>query len=269
MIQSLSRGIAVLRALAASESATVAEIAGAVGLNRGTVYRLLNTLTEHGTVVRIDGEGRYRIGPRAQSFAWGYDREDRLQSEVSTILSRTGRALRWPLSVTEAIGAELVLRATTDHETSMVFHRKSAGEKFPLTFPAAGWVVLAFSPPHIRLALIELAERLPMKPYHRIWETREALLTQLDRVARRGYALKHQVYTDNSAKVSQVAAIAVPIRSEAGILHGALAVRYFLRTLSDEEAVAALLPTLRRTADEIGAVYHECRGEPAPPNASS
>lgn len=258
-IQSLSRGVAVIRALVAVECATVAEIAAAVSLNRGTVYRLLNTLAANGTVSREGDGGRYRIGPRAQSFAWGFDQEDRLEREAGAILSRVGKSMRWALALCEAIGPELVLRATTDHETSLIMNRRSAGDRFPLTFPAAGWTILAFSPPHVRDALIDLVDTLPLKPYHRIWDTRAALLGELSRIARRGYALKHQVYTDNTMRTAQTAALSVPIRNAAGDVYGALAVRYFLKTVSDEQAVATLCPTLQETAREIAAVYQECR----------
>jgi DNA-binding IclR family transcriptional regulator len=259
MIQSLRRGIAVVRALARVESASVAELAAGVQLNRGTVYRLLNTLVANGTVKRDAVSGRYAVGPRAQSFAWGFDREDRLEADASAILSRAGRDLRWALALCEAIGPELVLRATTDHETSLIMNRRNAGDRFPLTFPAAGWTILAFSPGHVRDALIDLTETLPLKPYHRIWETRAALLAELSRIARRGYALKHQVYTDNTQRTAQTAALSVPIRNAAGDVYGALSVRYFLKTLSDEQAIATLCPTLKKTADEIAAVYQRCR----------
>lgn len=259
MIQSLGRGVAVLRALAGVESATVAEIAEQVGLNRGTVYRLLNTLVAGGTVLRDRTAGRYAVGPRAQSFAYGFDQEDRLEAEAGAILSRAGRELRWALALCEAVGPELVLRATTDHETSLIMHRRSAGDRFPLTFPAAGWTILAFSPPHVRDALIDLVETLPLKPYHRIWETREALLGELSRIARRGYALKHQVYTDNTVRLAQTAALSVPIRDSRGAVYGALSIRYFMKTMNDEQAIAVYRPALQSIAAEIAAVYRRCR----------
>lgn len=259
LIQSLSRGIAVVRALARVESASVAELAVSVQLNRGTVYRLLNTLVANGTVKRDSQNGRYAIGPRAQSFAWGFDQEDRLEAEAGAILSRAGREMRWALALCEAIGPELVLRATTDHETSLIMNRRNAGDRFPLTFPAAGWTILAFSPPHVRDALIDLAETLPLKPYHRIWDTRAALLAELSRIARRGYALKHQVYTDNTQRTAQTAALSVPIRNAEGDVYGALSVRYFLKTMGDEEAIAALCPALQKTATAIASVYRRCR----------
>lgn len=61
--RTLDRGLAVLRALGASaDGATVAELAHATGLDRAVLYRLLETLTERGFVVRDPDTRRFHLG---------------------------------------------------------------------------------------------------------------------------------------------------------------------------------------------------------------
>ena len=61
--RTLSRGLSVLRALGTtSEGATVAQIAVATGLDRAVLYRLLDTLTDDGFVVRDESTRLFHLG---------------------------------------------------------------------------------------------------------------------------------------------------------------------------------------------------------------
>lgn len=61
--RTLSRGLAVLHALgSASDGATIAELAGSTALDRAVLYRLLETLTEAGFVVRDADTRRFHLG---------------------------------------------------------------------------------------------------------------------------------------------------------------------------------------------------------------
>jgi IclR family KDG regulon transcriptional repressor len=61
--RTLARGLRVLTCLGtAPEGATVAELAGVTGLDRAVLYRLLDTLTEEGFVVRDGDTRRYHLG---------------------------------------------------------------------------------------------------------------------------------------------------------------------------------------------------------------
>ncbi|MDP9405720.1 MAG: helix-turn-helix domain-containing protein, partial [Actinomycetota bacterium] len=61
--RTLSRGLAVLQFLGTTaDGATVAELSSATGLDRAVLYRLLDTLGEHGFVVREPGSRRFQLG---------------------------------------------------------------------------------------------------------------------------------------------------------------------------------------------------------------
>lgn len=73
--QTLSRGIRILEALSAHDSAmTVAELTEELELHRSIVYRLLRTLESHRLVGR-DDLGRYALGPRLATLAAGIERD--------------------------------------------------------------------------------------------------------------------------------------------------------------------------------------------------
>jgi DNA-binding IclR family transcriptional regulator len=61
--RTLSRGLAVLQTLGASaDGATVAELSSVTGLDRAVLYRLLDTLTEAGFVIRDVETRRFHLG---------------------------------------------------------------------------------------------------------------------------------------------------------------------------------------------------------------
>lgn len=61
--RTLARGLAVLQALgSASDGATIAELAGSTELDRAVLYRLLETLTTAGFVVRDADTRRFHLG---------------------------------------------------------------------------------------------------------------------------------------------------------------------------------------------------------------
>jgi DNA-binding IclR family transcriptional regulator len=61
--RTLGRGLAVLRALGTTaEGATVAELSAATELDRAVLYRLLDTLTDSGFVVRDSETRRFHLG---------------------------------------------------------------------------------------------------------------------------------------------------------------------------------------------------------------
>lgn len=61
--RTLSRGLAVLQALSSTaDGATIAQLAAATELDRAVLYRLLETLTDAGFVVRDDDTRRFHLG---------------------------------------------------------------------------------------------------------------------------------------------------------------------------------------------------------------
>ncbi len=74
-VRALSRGLEILTAVNRGARG-VAEIAAAVGLNRPSVYRLLETLARDGFIVRSESDGSYRPTSSVLDLSDGFRDED-------------------------------------------------------------------------------------------------------------------------------------------------------------------------------------------------
>src|SRR3546814_19773309 len=90
-IRSLSRGIAVLKAINLNGSMTIMEICEACAMPYATTSRIVQTLVFEGLIARDPGRKRYRATGLVRALAQGFQRseERRVGKEcVSTCRSR-------------------------------------------------------------------------------------------------------------------------------------------------------------------------------------
>lgn len=246
-LQSLARGLAVLRALgrARGDGLPLTAIAAATGLPRATARRCLHTLELEGYATH---DGRlYRPLPRILEL--GYARLSRLGFGDITephLRQLTGR-VHQSASVTVLDGTDIlyVARAATVRVMSVYI---TLGTRFPAYPTAMGRVLLAGLPERERERLLEAA---PPRPLTRRTVTDPARLHRvIDRAAADGYATADEELEEG------LRSVAVPLRDAAGRVVAALNVAQHAGTAPLEETVDALLPALRETAAAIEADLH-------------
>jgi DNA-binding IclR family transcriptional regulator len=138
--QTLDRGLRVLAVLAGSPNGlTVTELAGAVGVNRTVVYRLVSTLEQHG-LARRDAAGRLHVGLGVLALARG------LQPVLREVANPVLRALAEDLGATahltlvdggEALAVAVVEPSWTDYHVAY-----RVGARHRLEQGAAGRAIL-------------------------------------------------------------------------------------------------------------------------------
>lgn len=91
-VQSVQRAVALLRAIADSDSGALAgDLAQSCGLNRATVWRVLKTLEDEGMVTMLRPSGRYVVGPTAIEIGAAGGREA-LLAQARPLLRRACEA---------------------------------------------------------------------------------------------------------------------------------------------------------------------------------
>ena len=138
------RALKVLEALAQSRDALSAtEVAGIIGAERTTAYRMLMTLMEAGYVVRDHRARAYRLGYKvltlSRALLSGNEKTELVAACLREISARTGEAAHY--SVLERDCAVLVQRSTGTQLVTIDFQ---VGDRAPLHCTSIGKVLLAY-----------------------------------------------------------------------------------------------------------------------------
>lgn len=199
----------VLLALAARQSASLAELCQSLAVPKTSLYRLLRTLESGGYLVNRDG--RYSLGPTA--------------FQLARTIGAAAPPLAFPASarpVLEALahdtgetimlgrladGGDEVVYVDVIDSTAPVRFTLSIGDRRPLYSAASGKAVLAFLPEARRQAYLDRCEFVPFTP---LTVRREALPDQLREAAETGVAI------DDGGKIMGAAGIASPVFSADG-----------------------------------------------------
>lgn len=247
-IRSVSRSLAVLKAINRSGSLTMTEIAAAAEIPYPTAIRIVRTLIEEGMIEREPSRKRYRPTALVQTLSCGFQNHDRLVVTARPHIVALTERLGWPISVATRVAQSMMVRDSTSSITSLTFSHYYPGWQVPLLASASGRVYFAHC---------DRAEReLLLRGFH---ENRRNVdvLTLRDfeegdaaaRIRAQGYAATaRNAYSANPGKTSSVA-VAV---FEDGVLLGALALVFFASAISVDEAIRRFVGPLRKTADAIG-----------------
>lgn len=254
MSQTLDRALRILPLLAGGP-ATLDETARHIDAHKSTALRLLRTLHQHGLVYR-QADQRYRLG--AQLFALAQEAVEQL--DVREIAHPHLRRLG------ELTGHTVHLAVREDEEVLYIDKVESRypvrmysriGRPVAITVAAVAKVLLADLPVAERR---EIAQRLTYPRYTpRSTAGPAALLAELARVREQGWA------ADFGGHEESINCVAAPVRGHDGRVAAALSVSA-PSVLADQRAVLALLPQVRRTAQDITDDYS---GRVRPPDGPS
>jgi len=222
-VQSVERAAAILQLLGIEdESLGLVQIAGALGLAKGTAHGLLRTL--HGVgFVEQDASGRYRLGP--DLFHLGSTQLDlnelkaRALNWADALAARTGEAVRVAaFRAGRAVVAHHVFRADATAQVLEV------GATVPLHASALGKVLLAFDPGAARSlgALDSLT--------YRTITNRAQLQHELADTRDRGWAASVE------EEQPGVASIAAPVRDRGGYVVASIGISGDVERLCDHRA---------------------------------
>jgi IclR family pca regulon transcriptional regulator len=241
-VQSLERGLAVIRALGGREPQTLTEVAKATGLTRAAARRFLLTLVDLGYVRARNG--RFALAPPVLDLGYAYLSSLSLPELSEPHLERLAEEVHESSSVSILDGDDIVYLARVPTRRIMTV-AISVGTRFPAYATSMGRVLLAGLPDDELTARLERTELLALTP-STITSLR-ALRRELDRVRRQGFAI-----VDQELELG-LRSVAVAIHDPAGAVAAAVNVSaHSSRTpLADMRRV--LLPPLTATARAIEA----------------
>jgi IclR family KDG regulon transcriptional repressor len=170
--------------------AGVGELAAELGLSKGTVQQLLQTLERFELIERDAPRERYRLGLKLQQLGSRAVASRTLRTEAHRFLVEMSRRSRETVSLaTPAPGGAICLdRLDSPHTVITVC--TPVGSLFPSHCTAAGKAILAYL---AESEMEEVVRRTGLRPYTPFTITQLASLKENLRLIRqRGYAVDHQ-----------------------------------------------------------------------------
>lgn len=243
-IRSVSRSIAVLRAINQGRWLTLMEISKAVDLPYPTTFRIIQTLTHEGLVVCESDRKRYRVTELVQSLAAGYMDSGRLVELARSTLVELTRKHAWPVSLTTHVGRHMMVRDSTHTLSSLTFSNYAPGYTLPLLESASGHAFLAHVDDDKRESLVAGLESYERRtPLMDIFKSQRMVQNIRDN----GYATWER--NPHSQFPGKTSSIAVPVIVN-GQVEACITLVFFATAMSMAEAV-------RRYADDMKAAAQE------------
>lgn len=238
-----ARALAILQRLAQSpEPLAAGHLATQLDIPKASLYRLLNTLADHGFVSAVGETNRWALGIASYELAWAYQRQNPLQRAARPLIERlvdtTGH--NGHFTVLRGTDVVYVVEERAPHRPSLV---TDVGVRLPAHLTASGLAILsALTTPQISAlypdatSLITRAGQGPT--------TVTALRAELRAVRARGYALEEHLITEG------LCSVALPVLDAGGHPIGAVALTY---PAEDGAAEARLVEAVRRTVAALQA----------------
>lgn len=246
-VKSLKKALRALLVLNERGEATVTDVATSVGVPRPTAYRLLETLASEGYVEKQDHSNIYRLTSLVRNLAAGFSDMDMAVEVAKPLIKDLGRALGWPIALATPVGAEMVVRITTDYDTPRAIDRYMVGFNTPIVHAPAGFCYLAYCEEAEREKVIRLASQSP-DPRQRLARHRDRLDQLLGRVRGEGYCTReYAAYKEGG--------LGIPLLIN-GHPVGGVVMRYLKSAMKIGQLQAEYVPELHKLADRINANFN-------------
>jgi IclR family mhp operon transcriptional activator len=224
----------------------VTEVARAIGVPRTTSYRLLETLASEGYVEKQLHSDVYRLTSFVQRLSSGFSDNDLAVEVAKPLLRELGARIGWPLALATPRGKDMVVRVTTDYDTSLAIDRYMIGFTTPILHAPAGFCYLAFCDDTVREQVEQVARSSGRLPD--VLSNDGVHLTRiLNLVRARGYC--HICFPEY-----REGGLAVPIMVGGKVVGGAV-MRYIKSALKPSQIEGTYVPLMQQLAKDIAAAY--------------
>lgn len=245
-VEAFLRGLSVLRHISMNGPCSVGDVHRALGLNKATIVRMLETLVAAGYVVRDERSVSYAVTGKVLELSSGYSATRAMERVAAPILATLQKQIGWPSDVAVIDGCDMIVAVTSRGQGQLFFNRKP-GYRAPLMGTSLGRAYLAFARPAERTRLLQQVSELSESWNQPARDGRgEEVLAQ---VRAQHFATIDPAYAGREYD-NTVATLGVPIVKD-GHSVAALNVMYLRDAMEQDEAVTRLLPPLRDAADRI------------------
>lgn len=242
-VQSLERGLAVLKSLGGLEAGsgmTLADVAKATAMTRAAARRFLLTLEALGYVGRSDSA--FHLLPKTLELGYSYLAAQSLAQIAQPHLQQLARLIGESCSVLEYANGSIIYiaRVTVNR---LVGANLSVGSTLPAYCTSAGRVLLAALPDTGLSAYLRDTKLAKLTP--KTNTSAASLRKEIERARRDGW------YLVNEELEIGARALAVPLRNSEGRTVAAINVSCYAGRVSAEHMRTQFLPEMLKTAQAV------------------
>lgn len=241
-MQSLMRGLDVIRSVMDLEPCSLQQLHDATGLPKPSLLRILEALETAGIVFRPIDDKRYRLSANNFLMRRTPDLRVALQEVSVPVLSKLCRDAVWPSDLVIPDGNRMVVISSNRMLSPFAIKPSAHGHQPDMLLTAVGRVYLAFSAEHRRSEIIGAIRS--ENPGHRMLRDEDALSRLLLDTRQRGYGIRSEHKADGFG------AIAVPVLVRNDPI-ACLNLFYYKSAISQDNVVKEHLSKLVAAADEI------------------
>ncbi len=242
-VQSLARGLAVIRAFDAENPAlTLSDVARRAGVSRAAARRLLLTLVELG-YAEFDTR-LFRLRPKVLELGFSYLHGTGLWGAAQPVMVELVERLHESCSAAVLDGDDIVYVARVPTRTRIMSITLGLGSRLPAHLTSMGRVLLAALPGaelERRLAALGAVEART----ERTLADAAALHRAIAKVRTQGFAILDQELEPG------LRSVAVPVHGPAGAVIAALNVGTHASRVTMEDLKGRVLPALKETAEAV------------------
>jgi IclR family mhp operon transcriptional activator len=225
---------------------TVTEVARAIGVPRTTSYRLLETLASEGYVEKQPHSDIYRLTSSVQRLSCGFGDSDLVVEVAKPLVRKVGAEIGWPMALATPYGKDMVVRITTDHDTSLAIDRYTIGFQTPILHAPAGLCFLAYCDDDLRASILALS-RCADAAASGTRNNAEHLAYILNQIRVKRYCHIHFAEYQEDG-------LAVPL-IVGGRAVGGIVMRYIKSSIKFAKIEGFYVPILQKLAEDISAAY--------------
>lgn len=260
-IQSLAKGFRVLEAFSPSApQLTITEIAKSTGLDPGTVYRVVNTLSALGYLKKADSSRHYRLTLKILDLGFNAIGRTDLRSFSRPVLRSLVGEVNEAASLAALDGTEVVYVERVHAGLARLGVDTRIGTRLPAYCTAIGIAILAHLPDPEVVRILEASDLVKLTPKTPV--TRAEIETRMKRVRRNGYILS------DGEVVTGLRVLAVPILDVDGYPAASVSVAAPSVRMPLTDFLASALNPLQRAAADIGKLL-QLSGAVSPANATT
>lgn len=247
-IRAVSRAIEILQIINRHGSPTIMEIQKESGLPYATVFRMIMTLQFEGLIECERSRKRYHPTELVWSLGTGFQKHDQLVARGRSILAELTSRFLWPVALSVRVGNRMIVKDSTHTQTTQTFINYYPGYALPLLNSGAGRAYVAFCPEDEREIIFNAARDSDDEDIRFALQIVEDKSFLAD-IRRQGFATHARLqHNETPGKTSS---LAVPVFVD-GVVRACLAIVYFEKAMSSDEAISRYVDPLMEAAKRIG-----------------